>query len=284
MRILLVAILVIPVISLAADHRGMTGRQIMDEIYKRHEQYPYVYEEQSMVLLDSQGNDETRTLRRYSRVSSDGHTNLLLLFDTPTDVEGVALLAKRGSTGEVSQLIYLPALGGEMLKNAEACMVRCGDHFLGTDFSIENLVGESLDDYHYERIDNIVINEVPYFVVMVYPGDQQDYPLRRHYVREDSFFITRTDHLDQLGRSTRRQTFHDIVNVHGDMWRANMLLMENLVDDHRTVIKIEQRVFSADYVPEKVFTRDWIKSNQPPLEAKDADKIPEAIVAEVETP
>jgi hypothetical protein len=49
------------------------------------------------------------------------------------------------------------------------------------------------------------------------------------------------------------------------MWRANMVLMENRLDDHRTVIKIDRRVFSADYVPEEVFTRQWLLANHPPL-------------------
>ena len=43
-----------------------TGRQIMDAVYGRHQQYPFVYEEQSMVLVDRRGKRETRKLRRYS--------------------------------------------------------------------------------------------------------------------------------------------------------------------------------------------------------------------------
>jgi len=32
-----------------------TGRELMDEVYRRHRQYPYVYEEQSMVMVDRDG-------------------------------------------------------------------------------------------------------------------------------------------------------------------------------------------------------------------------------------
>ena len=58
-----------------------TGRQVMDAVYERHQQYPYVYEEQSMVLIDRQGQRETRTLRRYSRAEATGDVNFLLLLD-----------------------------------------------------------------------------------------------------------------------------------------------------------------------------------------------------------
>ena len=46
------------------------------------------------------------------------------------------------------------------------------------------------------------------------------------------------------------------------MWRANMMLMENMKTRHQTLIKIERRVFSRDYVPESLFTLQWLIDNQ----------------------
>ncbi|HAK50902.1 MAG TPA: hypothetical protein DCM54_03220 [Gammaproteobacteria bacterium] len=241
-----------------------TGRQVMDAVYERHQQYPYVYEEQSMVLIDRQGQRETRTLRRYSRAEATGDVNFLLLFDSPGEVEGVAMLAKREADGTVSQSVYLPAFGGSFVKSGGECNVACGDNFLGTDFTIESLTGEVLDDYEHVRQTDLYMGDVEYYVVDVHLPDE-GLPLRRHYVLKDSLYVSRTDHLDDLGRVRKRQTHHDLSPVHGDMWRANMMLMENHQDDHRTVIKIDRRVFSADYVPPQVFTRDWLLKNQPPL-------------------
>jgi hypothetical protein len=50
--------------------------------------------------------------------------------------------------------------------------------------------------------------------------------------------------------------------VDGDMWRANMILMENHKDQHNTLIKIDRRVFSSDYVPPEIFTRNWLLQNR----------------------
>ena len=257
-----------------------TGRQVMDAVYERHQQYPYVYEEQSMVLIDRQGQRETRTLRRYSRAEATGDVNFLLLFDSPEEVEGVAMLAKRGADGTVSQSVYLPAFGGSFVKSGGDCDVACGDNFLGTDFSIESLTGEVLDDYEHARQTDLYVGDVEYYVVDVHlPGE--GLPLRRHYVLKDSLYVSRTDHLDDLGRVRKRQTHHDLSPVHGDMWRANMMLMENRQDDHRTVIKIDRRVFSADYVPAHVFTRDWLLNNQPPL-LRDEEIMGEALIEDEE--
>jgi hypothetical protein len=45
------------------------------------------------------------------------------------------------------------------------------------------------------------------------------------------------------------------------MWRANMLLMENMQNDHKTLIKIDRRIFSKEYVPVEVFTTEHLYAN-----------------------
>ncbi|MBO6557688.1 MAG: outer membrane lipoprotein-sorting protein [Pseudomonadales bacterium] len=249
---------------------NMNGAELMEAVYQRHKQFPYVYEEQSMILIDQRGNKNTRKLRRYSRVSKDGGADFLLLFDSPLDVRGVALIAHRDKAGVARQSFYLPAYGSTFLESHADHDGQSEDHFLGTDFSIENLIGEMLDHHRHLRRDDEVINETEFYVIDTFEsGDESLVPLRRHYVRKDHLFVTRTDHFDELGRLKKRQTHHDLVNVHGEMWRANMMMMDNFQQAHRTVIKIDRRVFSADYVPEDVFTRKWILSNQAPLSDED---------------
>ena len=253
--------------AIAEPYSQHKGRQLMQAVYDRHEQYPYVYEEQSMIMIDQQGNKNTRKLRRYSRVRAEGDADFLLLFDSPLDIKGVALLAHRDISGQARQSFYLPAFGSKFLTSQPNHGGRSDDNFLGTDYSIENLVGDRLDNHTHIRRDDIVIEESEYYVVDVHKIEQpESRPIRRHYIRKDILFITRTDHFDDLGRLHKSQTNHDLVKVHGGSWRANMLMMENHQQKHRTVIKIDRRVFSADYVPEKVFSRAWILANQTPVD------------------
>jgi hypothetical protein len=37
-----------------------------------------------------------------------------------------------------------------------------------------------------------------------------------------------------------------------------MLLMENQKERHKTLIKIDRRIFSRDYVPPEIFTPAWL--------------------------
>lgn len=259
----------------------------MEAVYQRHQQYPFVYEELSMVLVDRQGKKETRKLRRYSRLTEKGRINLLLLFDSPADVKGVAILASREPSGEMIQSVYLPAFGRTMIHSGAEAGRGTGsrdENFLGTDYSIENLTGEVLKDYQYIRRQDLVVDDVAHYIIDVYLRDEtvtnSTPPLRRHYVIQDNLYITRTDYLDELGRLKKKQTHHDLNPVHGDMWRSNMMLMDNQIEDHRTIIKIDKRVFSSDYVPAEVFTEEWLFENQPPLPL--ADEVEVAIDAEDE--
>jgi len=234
-----------------------SGQELMQQVYDIHQQYPYVYEEQSMVLIDREGNRETRKVKLYLRVEADLRQRMLLLFDSPKDVKGVAVLAERNAEGETRQAIYLPALGGGMIESSGGS----GDgNFLGTDFSVENLTGERLEDYEYRRRRDELINNKMYSVIDVF-GKQPEADqtaLRRHYISQENLYLTRTDYFDDLGRVRKRQSSHDMTQVLGDMWRANMLLMENLQNDHKTLIKIDRRVFSKDYVPNEVFTKEYL--------------------------
>ena len=264
-NIVLKGLLLMSVISMPihADE-VLTGQSIMDEVFKRHELYPYVFEEQTMVLMDNSDNRDVRKLRRFSRVEKDGTVKFLLVFDNPAEVRGVALLAIRQHSCNVQGGIYLPAFGKE-LKSGSG--YNSGSPFLGTDFAIEDITVEILSDFRYERVADIKINKVDYFVVEAFPRNDEieqnsGYGMRKHYIRQDNLFIVRIDYFDLHSRFFKRQTYHDLKRMDGDMWRANMILMENYKMKHKTLIKINRRVFSRDYVPKEMFTSDWLLENR----------------------
>lgn len=248
-----------------AETESLSGRELMEEVYQRHRQFPYVYEEQSMVLIDRNGNRETRRARRYSRVEEDGTAKFMLLFDSPREVRGVALLAVRTPDKKVRKSVYLPAFGNSLIESSSG---GGSDNFLGTDFSVENIVGEELSDYRYVRLRNEKIEDVLYYVVDVYrPDDDPEthHPVKRHYILQDNFYISRTDYFNETGRLRKRRTHHDIRAVDGRMWRSGMILMDDKREQHRTLIKIHRRIFSRDYVPADMFTKEWLFSNHPHL-------------------
>jgi len=45
-----------------------------------------------------------------------------------------------------------------------------------------------------------------------------------------------------------------------------MILMENMKDQHQSLIKTSRRIFSHDYVPLEIFTAEWLYENYPYIE------------------
>lgn len=257
-------------ISQAITQDGLNGREIMEQVYKRHEQFPHVYEEQVMVLIDKAGKKDTRTLRRYSRINAHHDAYNLLIFDDPPEVRGVGLLTHKTSDSFSTQ-IYLPAYGPQLIDNVSS---NANNNFLGTDFSVNDLLPENLDQHLYIRKENRIFENIEHMVVDVYPTSgkpEASDPLRTHFIRTDLYFITRTDSYDPHGRPHKRQTRHDLKHLGGHLWRADMILMEDLKSEHQTLLKISRRVFSEDYVPQNLFSLDWLINNQPAVEAAPKD-------------
>jgi hypothetical protein len=262
----------------ATDADGLSGRAIMEEVYRRHEQFPYIYEEQVMVLIDVAGNRDTRKLRRFSRLDSEESGRYLLLFDDPPEVRGVGLLTTIEPPAQILANIYLPAYGPQLI---ESVGQNQADTFLGTDFSVNDLLPEPLDRYRFVRQQDESIGELDYFVLDVFrqQAGTNETPVKRHYIRQDNYYITRTDSFDRHGRLHKQLTHHDLKSLGGSMWRANMILMKDLKSKHQSLIKISRRVFSRDYVPNELFTLEWLINNQhlpveeadPPSADKDRD-------------
>jgi hypothetical protein len=269
---LLLLALVAPLLH-AQEIDGRTGRELMEEVYERHQQYPYIYEEQSMIMEDRSGGRDTRKLKRYTRIETDGTIRFLLIFDSPPEVKGVALLASRDPEGKTLKSLYLPAFAQQLIESSGNSS---DGNLLGTDFSIEDLTNEILADYKYIRRPDTRIADKPYYLVEVYQADADPgiaTAIRRHFIRQDNFYITRTDHYDRHGRLHKQQTFHDLKQINGDMWRASMILMVDLNSRHQSLIKIDRRVFSRDYVPPEIFTANWLFENYPPVNVREQEEI-----------
>jgi hypothetical protein len=244
------------------DYRSWSGRQIIEETVTRHQQFPYVYEEQTMVLMDAGSNRTVRKLRRFSRAGEDGSFKLLLVFDDPEEIRGVSLLAIRFGDGRVERGVYLPAFGAELKRPRGS---GANGNFLGTDFAVEDLTAEDTAEYRYVRGSDRMIEEVGFFVVDAYPRDAEvershGYGLRRHLVRKDNFVIAQTDFFDRRLRFLKRLTRHDLRQVDGPSWRANMLIVNDELDNHRTLLKVNRRVYSRDYVPDAIFDPAFLMS------------------------
>ena len=248
----------------AADGQ-LSGEEIMQRATDGQQLYPHVYEEQTIILMDKVDNKDVRSARRYTRIDYDNSIRLLLVFDSPEEVSGVALLVVDEQVGNMPSFsgIYLPAFGDRLFSSTESGY---SDKFLGSDFSVYDLQPENIADFNYTRLEDVLIEDHYYFQVESKPAnravlEKTGYFKRVHTVSKDRNLIVSTDYYDSYNRLYKTLSRHDFVRYDQTTWWPNMLLMANYLDNHQTLIKVNQRVFSRDYVPLKMFSRNWLFSH-----------------------
>lgn len=224
---------------LAAPARSQSGRELIEESLRRHAPPAWLYEEQTLVLSDPHGHYTVRTARRYARHDESGNINLLVM-ETPAESKGTAIRVEREKNGDTRR------------------GTAASSPVFGSNFSVADLESEQARHFVYERDDDHDLDRVPHFVLRALPADSAvarvtQYRERRIYLRKDNLFLSRIDYRDSEGRLARRQTFRDPRPDESGIWRPGMILMEDLRDGRRSLLKVERRVHSPDYVPPAVF-------------------------------
>ena len=224
---------------LAAGAWAQEGRALIEASVKRHAPPAYVYQEQTLILSDSLGQHTVRTARFYERNDESGDKRLLVL-QTPADLRGAAVFVARDAHG-----------GGRRGPDPASPV-------FGADFSVSDFEDEQPRDFLYGLEDSQDLDRISHHVLRATPRDDAisratGYGVRRIFLRKDNLFVSRVDFLDRQGRVIKRRTFRDPRPDESGAWRAGMILTEDLRDNRRTLVKVERRVHSPDYVPEGVF-------------------------------
>ena len=247
------------------------GAAIMDRVRSHRPQACCIYQELTMIQSDAAGESGVRRVRWFERREPDGSSRLLVLFVAPADVRGAAVLVTRDPSGAARGEVHLPALGrplGLAARSAGAMPL------VGSDFRVADLLGEAPEDFTYAREADAEIDRTAHYVIRATPVEgarsRTGGGSRRHFVRKSDHYLVRTDHLDLQGALARRQSFRDPRQVEPGVLQADMVLMEDFGGRHRTLLKVERRIFSPDYAPAEIFSRPWLVEGRHLLVGGDA--------------
>jgi hypothetical protein len=264
---LLAALAAAPASALAAPD----GAAIMEQVRAHRPQACCIYQELTMILSEPAGESGVRRIRWFERHEPGGGSRLLLVFVAPADVRGAAVLVTREAPGAPRGEVYLPALGRPLDLAARTAGAMS---LVGSDFKLADLFRGAPRDFTYAREADAEIDRSMHYVVLATPvpgaGPRAGGGPRRHFVRKSDHFLVRTDFHDVQGVLARRQTFRDPRQVEPGVWQADMILMEDFGERHRTLLKVERRVFSPDYVPAEIFSRQWLVEGRHLLVGGDA--------------
>jgi hypothetical protein len=261
-RTIVVSTIAFVLSATAAFAADLTGRQIIDEVSKRHDK-PVEYEKQVMTLVSSDQSKEVRKVERFKMDTDDG-SRALMVFQDPAGVKGTALLTWQYDAKDDDQWLFLPAMSNELKRIAKGGK---RNYFMGTDYTYEDLSTEKKDNFSYERKADETLDGQDSFVVDVSALEAEakketGYKYRRMWIRKDLYFVTRIDYFDRRENLIKRQTYDKLVDLGGGTYRAGLSLVKNLENQHVTAVQVVERSFDKDKVPDEVFLQRYVTSGK----------------------
>jgi hypothetical protein len=175
----------------------------------------------------------------------------MIVFDTPADIEGTALLSHAKILDPDDQWLYLPAL--KRVKRISS--VNKSGPFVGSEFAFEDFTALELNKYDYQYLGEDACGDQRCDMIERIPRyEHSGYTRQVSWVDQDVYQVRRVDFYDRRGELLKTLRLEDYRVYDGSYWRAHRLAMVN----HRTG-KSTDLVYQ-DYVFDSGMTdQDFVK-------------------------
>jgi outer membrane lipoprotein-sorting protein len=238
----------------------MTGREIMEKVDAQPEPKSMVATTEMILVSVKRGKtkERRREIIRYQKNYDSGRfqSKSLIRFQYPADVKGTGFLMwEYDNDKDDDQWLFLPALG----KVKRIVAREKAENFMGSDFSYEDIGGRDLEDDKYEYLGDEDLNGTPCYMVKAIPNDEDSgYQYRIAWIDRENWILTKVEYYDRKGALLKILTF-DKQSRDGPYWSVEEMQMENVQNQHKTIMKITDIQYdtgiSDDYFSERFLTR-----------------------------
>ena len=209
--------------------------------------------ELQMILRNAAGQESTRSLKIATLEKADESVGdkSLVLFDTPRDIEGTALLSHARILEPDDQWLFLPAL--KRVKRI-ASSNKSGP-FVGSEFAFEDFTAIELNKFDYRYLGTEACGALQCDVLERLPKyENSGYSKQVSYVDRQVFQIRKVEFYDRRGDLLKVLELDDYRQYDNGVWRAHRLTMENLQTNKRTDLVYQDYAFDVG-----ISDRDFVK-------------------------
>lgn len=211
------------------------GYAIFDEAEKRDEGFVDNQANMLMILMNKQQATSEREMK-VKGLEGEGKEGdkTLMVFLSPKDQKGTALLTFQHADRDDDQWLYLPAL--KRVKKI-ASSKKSGP-FMGSEFSFEDIGGQLIDDYTYKYIKDDTYEGQDCFVVESYPKDKNSgYTKIITWVDKEHYRTLKAEFYDRKKSHLKTLTSKGFQLYEDKFWRPDELHMVNHQTGRSTVLK-----------------------------------------------
>lgn len=201
--------------------------------------------ELKMVLRNAAGQEATRSLRISTLEKPDETVGdkSLVLFDTPRDIEGTALLSHAKILDPDDQWLYLPAL--KRVKRISSS--NKSGPFVGSEFAFEDFTAIELNKFEYVHIGVEACGELQCDVLERKPRyENSGYTKQVAWVDQTDFQIRKVEFYDRRGDLLKVLELLEYRRYDNGIWRAHKLSMNNVQTKKQTDLIYATYSFDID--------------------------------------
>ncbi|MCK7596926.1 outer membrane lipoprotein-sorting protein [Microbulbifer sp. CAU 1566] len=200
----------------------------------------------TMVLRDASGNESTRALTIQTLEVTDPllGDKSLILFNTPADVRGTALLSHSRILEPDDQWLYLPALRREKRISS----ANKSGPFVGSEFAFEDFTAQALEKYEYQYLRSEPCGEFVCDVVERRPKyAESGYTRQISWTDQTRSQMVKVEFYDRRDTLLKTLEMEDYREHEGKFWRAHRLTMVNHLTGRSTDLVYSDYRFDTEF-------------------------------------
>ena len=182
--------------------------------------------ELKMILRNKTGKEATRDLsiRTLEVPDESVGDKSVILFNSPRDIEGTALLSHARIQEPDNQWLYLPAL--KRVKRISS--VNKSGPFVGSEFAFEDLTSLELNKYQYKYLRSEACGDLQCDVIERYPRyEHSGYTKQITWIDQETYQVRKIEFYDRKDQLLKTLSFENYQQYEDAYWRALKTLMVN---------------------------------------------------------
>ena len=213
----------------------------------------------TMTIIDGRGRERIRELASVSKLYDDGATEKRLIrFLAPADVKGTGLLTFDYEDRDDDMWLFMPALR----KTRRIVSSEKSKNFMGSEFTYADMTPPVLEEFTYTLLGEKERAGVACWEIEMVPvdedvADENGFSKRITCIGKQDFVLRHALYYDLDGELQKELEVLEIQEVDPDLhrFRPVHMVMTNLLNDRRSVLKVDKIVFSPDVKDEFFSTR-----------------------------
>lgn len=256
MAALLLTALLAPLIQTAAQTPEEKGLAIAQEAWNRDRGYGDQVAELLMILRNRNNDEMRRELRIKTLEGENDAIRALVIFDTPMDVRGTALLTYSYKDKPDEQWLFIPSV------NRVKRITGSGQSgpFMGSEFAFEDMGSQRVEKFTYKYLGEETLDGTPCYKLERYPENKASgYSRQVAWLDQEHLRVLKVDYFDKKGELLKTLTLSGYQQYLERHWRPARMEMINHQSGKSTVLEWKNIRFRTG-LTERDFDQNALKN------------------------